>query len=129
MGIWLVMRSANGQERPFPVNDRITIGRETRCNVRIAVPSVSERHCEIVVERGVPRLADLDAGPRHSGTFHNGSRVREAVLNHADRLTIGPVTFEVRIETEPKDATSSAASMNCASTEVRSKPFDPGSAG
>jgi hypothetical protein len=45
-------------------------------------------------------LRDLSASPE--GTIHNGRRVQEAVLENADRLTVGPVTFEVRFQkTEP----------------------------
>ncbi len=31
------------------------------------------------------------------GTYHNGTRVQEAVLTHQDRLTIGPVTFVIQV--------------------------------
>lgn len=95
MGIWLVMKTSQGEERPFRVADRITIGRETRCHVRIAVPNVCDQHCELIVENNVVRLADLGS---KNGTYHNGNRVKEAILNHQDTLTIGPVTFELRVE-------------------------------
>lgn len=89
------MKSSNGEERPFRVGDRITIGRETRCHVRIAIPNVSEQHCELIVDNGVVRLADLGS---ENGTYHNGNRVSEAILKHSDTLTVGPVTFELRVD-------------------------------
>jgi pSer/pThr/pTyr-binding forkhead associated (FHA) protein len=82
MGIHLVITTTDGLERAFPVmSPRTVIGRETRCDLRVPLPTVAEHHCEI----------------SDSGTFHNGDRVERAVLSHADRLTVGPVTFEVRI--------------------------------
>lgn len=89
------MRTADGDERRFPVRDRAVIGRDSRCHVRIALPTVCERHCELQVIDGELRLNDLES---HSGTFHNGRRVRTAVLVDADMLTVGPVTFEVRYQ-------------------------------
>lgn len=95
MSFWLVMRTSDGNERPFAVREsRTVIGRESRCDVRIAVPSVADRHCEIVLDGSHLTLKDLDSD---GGTFVNGQRVRDARLGHADQLRIGPVTFEVRV--------------------------------
>lgn len=97
MRIWLVMRTADGGERPFPVNERAVIGRDTRCQVRIAMPVVCDQHCELQLIDGVLHLKDLKSA---NGTFHNGRRVSDAVLADADLLTVGPVTFEVRYGTD-----------------------------
>ena len=100
----LAMVTADGDERRFPITrSKLVMGRHSRCDVRVAVPSVSERHCEIMVDGEVLKLRDLGSG---TGTFHNGARVEQAVLADDDRVTIGPVTFVVRTEsasmTEPK---------------------------
>ena len=95
MGIWLVMKTTDGLDRPFQIEkSRTVIGRETRCDVRIPVSAVSKRHCEIRLSEGKLCLTDLDSD---SGTFHNGDRVENAKLSHDDTLTIGPVTFVVRV--------------------------------
>jgi pSer/pThr/pTyr-binding forkhead associated (FHA) protein len=95
MGIHLVITTTDGLERAFPVmSPRTVIGRETRCDLRVPLPTVAEHHCEIIVNGTLLELKDLGSD---SGTFHNGDRVERAVLSHADRLTVGPVTFEVRI--------------------------------
>ena len=95
MSIWLVMKTADGKERPFPIQKtRTVIGRETRCDVRIPISSVANQHCEIRLEDEVLHLTDLNSV---GGTLHNGNPVNNAKLTHADTLTIGPVTFEVRI--------------------------------
>jgi pSer/pThr/pTyr-binding forkhead associated (FHA) protein len=109
MGIWLVMQTADGIERSFPVcKPRTIIGREVLCDVRVAMPAVSARHCELVLEEGRLRMNDLDSA---RGTFHNGESVREALLVHEDRLTVGPVTFIVRISEDHADSGGTAAQI------------------
>lgn len=95
MSIWLVMQATDGRERSFAVNKPCTvIGRETTCDVRVPVPTVSQKHCEIRFDGGEIKLLDLHSD---RGTFHNGNRVDQAVLAHEDKVTIGPVTFVVRV--------------------------------
>ncbi|MCH7572899.1 MAG: FHA domain-containing protein [Planctomycetes bacterium] len=98
MGVWLVMKTADGLDRPFQIDKpRTVIGRETRCDVRIPVSAVSKRHCEIRLHDGELSLTDLGSD---SGTFHNGDRVEKAKLSHDDTLTVGPVTFVVRVSSD-----------------------------
>ena len=94
MGIWLVMTTADGGERPFPIHkSRTVIGRSPTSDVRISVPSVAPHHCELSLQHDELRLTDLGS---EEGTLHNGRRVGEAVLADQDRLTVGPVTFRIR---------------------------------
>ncbi len=94
MTIWLAMKTADGDERSFPLTKRRTIiGRDSRCDLRIAVPSVAEKHCEILLNGDVAEVHDLDSS---TGTFRNGDRVDRAILDVNDRLTIGPATFVLR---------------------------------
>jgi len=96
MSIWLVMQAADGHERSFAVHKPTTIiGRETTCDVRVPIPTVSQKHCQITFDGSELKLVDLRSD---QGTFHNGNRVEEAVLLHEDTLTIGPVTFVVRVQ-------------------------------
>jgi pSer/pThr/pTyr-binding forkhead associated (FHA) protein len=96
MSIWLVMQASDGRERSFEVaKSRMVIGRETTCDVRVPIPSVSQKHCQIVLDGSEIKLVDLHSD---QGTFHNGNRVQEAVLSADDTLTIGPVTFIVRMQ-------------------------------
>ncbi len=96
MTTWLAMLTADGSERSFRVsNDRMVVGSDMHCDLRVAVPSVSERHCEIIVTGAVLMLRDLGST---NGTYHNGNQVTQAVLSPNDRLTIGPVTFVIRVD-------------------------------
>ncbi len=94
MTIWLAMKTADGDERSFPITkQRTIIGRDSRCDLRIAVPTVAEKHCEILLDGDVAEVHDLDS---YTGTFRNGDRVDRAILDVNDRLTIGPATFVLR---------------------------------
>ncbi len=94
MTIWLAMKTADGEERSFPITKgRTIIGRDSRCDLRIAVPTVAEKHCEILLNGDVAEVHDLDS---YTGTFRNGDRVDRAILDVNDRLTIGPATFVLR---------------------------------
>jgi len=94
MGIWLAMSTADGSERLFAIRkERTVIGRVTRCDVRIPLPSVADAHCEIVACRGRLRVRDLGSDV---GTFVNGERISEISLHKRDHIQLGPVTFTVR---------------------------------
>lgn len=95
MQISLVMTTADGDERVFPVTQRAVIGRNSRSDIRIALPSVSDRHCQLTVINGQLHVEDLES---QIGTFHNGNRVHQAELIDQDTLTIGPVTFRIRYQ-------------------------------
>lgn len=96
MGIWLMMQSSDGGQRSFPVHKPTTIiGSEMTCDVRVPIPAVSRKHCQIHVEGDRATLIDLQS---ERGTYHNGQPVEKAELAHDDTLTVGPVTFVVRVE-------------------------------
>ena len=93
MKVCLAMEVDGGGERRFPLTGpTIVLGRGSRCDLRVALPSVAERHCEITIDGEAIKLKDLGSG---TGTFHNGTRVEHADLTIDDRLTVGPVTFVV----------------------------------
>ena len=92
----LAMVTADGSERLFPLTlQRVVVGRNIGCDLRVPLPSVAERHCEIVQDGTVLTVRDLGSD---GGTVHNGSPVKHATLALNDTLTIGPVTFVVRAE-------------------------------
>ena len=99
MRVSLVMTTSDGHGRRFELSkNRNIIGRELRCDLRVCLPTVEEKHCEVRIEREVVRLLDLGS---QSGTYHNGARVSEAILHQDDELVVGPARF--RIMVEPKD--------------------------
>lgn len=101
MSIWLVMQANDGSRRQFAVKANTIIGREPACDVRVPLPTVSLKHCQLVLDGDRVRLVDLRSD---HGTYHNGNRVTEALLSPDDTLTVGPVTFTVRLQHDGEPA-------------------------
>ncbi len=99
MGLCLAMAITDGGERRFPLSNSCTVlGRDSRCDLRVSLPSVAMQHCEIKLDGDTLTLRDLNSP---TGTFHNGTKVQFAQLVPDDRLTVGPVTFVVREDRAP----------------------------
>jgi pSer/pThr/pTyr-binding forkhead associated (FHA) protein len=90
------------------------IGRDEKCHLRPADPSVSHRHCILAVAGSRLLLRDLDST---NGTFVNARRVEaELELQDGDELVVGPLDFMVKRE-DPK-ALSKESSGPHSSTAV-----------
>lgn len=95
------MFKADGTKREFPILvDRFVIGRKSSCDLRIPLSSVSRQHCQIEREGKQIKLHDLGSS---NGTYHNDTRVQEALLAAGDSFTVGPVIFTVVIDHKPID--------------------------
>jgi len=74
------------------------VGRDPDCQLRPASPLISKRHCALVQRDNKAFLKDFGST---NGSFVNDEQVKgEAELNNGDRVKIGPLLFEVRLETE-----------------------------
>jgi pSer/pThr/pTyr-binding forkhead associated (FHA) protein len=105
MEVWLEMETDGGPQRSFELSPGVTvIGRARRSDIRISLPGVEPRHCELVLEDGRLRIRDLGSS---IGIYRNGRRVGESNLAHGDRLSIGQVVFRVclRSPTAPAGGT------------------------
>lgn len=99
MDVSLVMFKADKTRREFPVlSKKFVVGRKNTCDLRIPLTSVSRMHCELRIEDGQIKLRDLGSS---NGTYHNNTRVQEAVLLAGDELVIGPVVFTVVVDGKP----------------------------
>ena len=95
----LIMFKADGQTRSFPLTHDVTvIGRREDCDLQIPLTEVSRKHCRVVKEGDTLRVEALGSS---NGTFQNGQRVQEALLQPGDYVQIGPVLFAVQIEGKP----------------------------
>ena len=102
MDVVLVMFK-DDEQREFPLaSKKVILGRRPDCDLRIPTRDVSRRHCEIGPGEKRSELVVRDLGSSN-GTFVNDKRVAEAKLKPGDRLTVGPVTFVVRINGEPAE--------------------------
>lgn len=75
---------------------RFVIGTADDCHMRCPSKSISEHHCEIVIDGDQVLLRDLDSA---GGTFLNDFRIeQERILQDGDRLRVGRLEFELAIE-------------------------------
>jgi predicted component of type VI protein secretion system len=80
-------------EPPIPITRDVTlVGRREYCDLVIAHPSLSKRHCVLVRTDGLLVVRDLVST---NGTKVNGQRVMWAALLPNDRLTLGRVKYKV----------------------------------
>ncbi|MFP4105001.1 MAG: FHA domain-containing protein [Phycisphaerae bacterium] len=101
MDVKLIFFKSSGQRKDIPVTkSEVIIGRGEQCDVRVPIPSVSRRHCQLTLgEEGV-KVRDFGSS---NGTYVNNERVTEATLSAGDRLVVGPVMFTLQINGEPGD--------------------------
>ena len=82
----LVVTDALGR-RIVPIDKALfTIGRRTETDLRLAGADISRVHAEIVTENGSCTIRDRAS---RFGTFVNGERTTERVLEHGDQIQLG----------------------------------------
>jgi pSer/pThr/pTyr-binding forkhead associated (FHA) protein len=76
---------------------QFVVGRDPQCHLRPASPMISKRHCAVLQREGKAFVRDFDST---NGTFVNNEPVKgEIELHNGDQLKMGPLHFEVRLET------------------------------
>ena len=97
----LVLFKKDGSKKNFSLPSNITIvGRRHDCDLCIPLMVVSRRHCNLSQNNESLKVRDLDS---RGGTFVNGKRISEATVQAGDYLTIGPLTFLLQNDGEPKN--------------------------
>jgi pSer/pThr/pTyr-binding forkhead associated (FHA) protein len=101
MNASLVLLKKNGAYKAFPLPSDVTvIGRRSDCDLRIPLPMVSRRHCELSLNKNALELRDLES---HCGTFLNDKRVDgQTMVKAGDYLRIGPLIFVCQIDGKPE---------------------------
>jgi predicted component of type VI protein secretion system len=101
MNASLVLLKKNGAYQAFPLPSAVTvIGRRSDCDLRIPLPMVSRRHCQLTLNKSTLELRDLES---RGGTFLNDKRVDgETAMKAGDYLRIGPLIFVCRIDGKPE---------------------------
>lgn len=99
MNVNLVFFKKNGSHKVIPVSSSATmIGRRQSCDLRIPLTSVSRKHCQLNHDNGVWRIRDLGS---RNGTYLNGKRVEESVIQAGDSIRIGPLAFMFQVDGQP----------------------------
>ena len=100
MNLNLILFKKDGSQASFSLPSNITlIGRRHDCDLCIPLMSVSRKHCELSLNKDTLKIRDLNS---RSGTFLNGKRIDKATVKAGDYIRIGPLTFLLQIDGEPK---------------------------
>ena len=84
---YLILLSGTDEGRATPLEDStIVLGRATDASFRLYEDGVSRRHAELVVEKGIVVIRDLEST---NGTFVNGVETTSAELRDGDRVRLG----------------------------------------
>jgi pSer/pThr/pTyr-binding forkhead associated (FHA) protein len=97
----LVLLKKNGSHKTIPLPGNVTVlGRRHDCDLRIPLPTVSRRHCQISQNGEALKIRDLDSA---WGTFVNGKKVDgESSVKAGDFVRIGPLMFVCQIDGQPE---------------------------
>ena len=84
----LVWRPRLGEDQNYVLDRRLTkLGRHDENDVVLAGPTVSARHATVRVE---PVGVVLEDEGSLNGTFVNGERIEQRLLEDGDRIQVGP---------------------------------------
>ena len=89
---WAWLRpKGDGVKSGFPLNkDHVVIGREVQCAIMLNDNSVSRQHSSITRLAEGYLVKDLGSS---NGTYVNGQRIQEYLLQDGDRVSIGDIEF------------------------------------
>lgn len=98
----LVLLSKNGSHKTFALPKPVTVlGRRHDCDLRIPLPMISRKHCQLTANAQSMKLRDLGS---RAGTFVNGEQVdpeKDIPIKPGDYIGIGPLTFVCQIDGKP----------------------------
>lgn len=98
----LVLLSKNGSQKVFALPKPVMVlGRRHDCDLRIPLPIVSRRHCQLSANAQTIKLRDLGS---RAGTFVNNKQLepeKDIPLKPGDYIRIGPLTFVCQIDGKP----------------------------
>lgn len=87
---------------------KLVLGRQTGCQIRIPVDTVSRQHAEIAFDGSRATIKDLQS---RNGVLVNHKRVAEATLAAGDVIVVGPAVFVFRVDGKPADAVAVAQAI------------------
>ena len=119
----LVVLTQSMAGRSFDLaGERTTVGRVEDNAFQIAEPSVSSRHCEILLRGDEVVVKDLNST---NGTFINGEKISESVLKPGQTLRLGNVELKLDAPGAPAAPTASAPAPSSSSPAPATPPAAP----
>lgn len=112
-----VVKEDGGSQSVVLRKSRVVVGRDSGCELRIPLASVSRQHCEFLLEDGKVTVRDLGSS---NGTFVNRERIEEAELSVGDLVAVGPAVFVFMVDGQP-EGLSPADVYARGSVEVKAK--------
>lgn len=94
----LIVIKSDMAVREYPLDSSVSIGRHESNQIKLDEERASRQHCRVWLERGNAMLEDLDSA---NGVYVNGLKVKSAVLNHNDRITVGNTSMIFNNDAEP----------------------------
>jgi len=124
MKLSLVVAQGVHAGKVIPVTSaEFVIGRDPQCQLRPASPAISKQHCALTVRDAKAFIRDCGST---NGTFINGDQVAgEREVKSGDRLKVGPLEFDLRIDVAaptPTPAPAPAPAARPAAAKPGSKP-------
>src|SRR5512147_129930 len=96
------------QDFELAADHPFVVGRAVTSDIPIFDPTISRRHAELRVVKGGVQVRDLGSS---NGTFINGTRVTEGMIEPNDSVTFGKVVFQLKpIESASRPITASTPS-------------------
>jgi len=122
----LVLLSKNGAHKTFALPKQVTVlGRRHDCDLRIPLPVVSRKHCQLSANAETMKLRDLGS---RGGTFVNGQKIEpntEIPLKPGDYIRIGPLMFVCQIDGKPAKITPPPKKSVTQPPKAKPKPPKP----
>ncbi len=121
MKLSLVVLQGKPEGKEIPIRlSQFLIGRDPECHLRPSSPLVSKRHAALLIREGKAFVRDFGST---NGTFVNKQPVKgEAELKDGDELTIGPLSFRVKLSTTAQDTPKPAAVASAEKAAAAAKP-------
>ena len=110
------------QNKRFPIDGKVVLGRSKECDLHFSFERLSRRHAQLNVIDGNLLVEDLDSS---NGTFHNGKRVKRAALSPGDTITFDKLDFTVLGKKEAKDDADTARWDNSLNQTVMRSAITP----
>src|SRR5512143_4026504 len=108
---------AGDQDFELAADHTYVVGRAVTSDVPSFDPTTSRRHAELRVNRGSLSVKDLGSS---NGTFINGTRITEGVIEPNDSVTFGKVVFQLKALDAPfRPVTTGSALPNPGGTIVK----------
>lgn len=119
----LVLLGKNGSHKVFALPKPVMVlGRRHDCDLRIPLPTVSRKHCQLTANAETMKLRDLGS---RGGTFVNGTKVetdKDISVKPGDYITVGPLTFVCQIDGKPAKITPPPKKSGSQAPKAKAKP-------